>query len=174
LSDNRIVFVTCLVLNYRCLGSFESKQTQVIIKKATIWWYFFPKETQQSPIKTKLEAFLMQNKERVLVMNGQRLLEMEVSNKWAVKEVKPADGLKPGIYNIYNAVNADKTSATNGVILHVDKNNLYQMTGKDKFVKHDVRDFQTVPTVGNTVEISYSSGQANSVLSSGLSKSRSR
>lgn len=116
----------------------------------------------------------MQNKERVLVMNGQRLLEMEVSNKWAVKEVKPADGLKPGIYNIYNAVAADKTSTTNGVVLHVDKNNLYQMTGKDKFVKHDVRDFQTVPTVGNHVEISYSSGQASSVLVSGLSKSRSR
>lgn len=36
-------------------------------------------------------------KERVLVMNGSRLLEQEVGAKWAVKEVKPAEGLKPGI-----------------------------------------------------------------------------
>lgn len=116
----------------------------------------------------------MQNKERVLVMNGQRLLEMEVSNKWAVKEVKPADGLKPGIYNIYNAVATDKVSTTTGVVLHVDKKNLYQMTGKDKFVKHDVSDFQSVPSVGNTVDISYDSGRASSALASSLSKSRSR
>lgn len=113
-------------------------------------------------------------KERVLVMNGSRLLEQEVGAKWAVKEVKPAEGLKPGIYNIYNATQADKTKAEEGVVLHADDKSLYQMTGKDKFVKHNVADLETVPSIGVNVSISYSEGRGSSKLASSESRSRGR
>lgn len=113
-------------------------------------------------------------KERVLVMNGSRLLEQEVGSKWAVKDVKPAEGLKPGIYNIYNAKAANKSESTTGTILHVDQDVIYQMVGKDKFIKHNKADMVSAPSVGVHVEIDYSAGKGKSKVVDAQARSRSR
>jgi len=117
----------------------------------------------------------MMIKERVIVMNGSRLLEKEDdANKWKVAKVEDAGALRAGIYNIHNAVKADKKTQSDGQILHVDREFVYQMVSKDRFVKHDIKDFDKAPTVGSSVKVEYAQNAKASFTNSGAKKSRSR
>ena len=69
-------------------------------------------------------------KQRVLVMNGQRLLQNEQGGQWATSKVDKAGAIKPGIYDIYLAGNADKAKTYAGVIVHADGASVYQQVGK--------------------------------------------
>lgn len=96
-------------------------------------------------------------KERLLVMNGQKILQNEVSGKWENAKVDKAPStLKPAIYNIYSATLPDKAKAYSGIVVHVDKENVYQQVGK-VFVKHKLADFENAPIIGETKSISYDS-----------------
>jgi hypothetical protein len=46
-------------------------------------------------------------KQRLLVMNGQKLLQSEHAGQWQVDKVEKAGVIRPGIYNIYLATPAD-------------------------------------------------------------------
>ena len=95
-------------------------------------------------------------KQRLLVMNGQRIVQGEQGDgQWQNEKVEKANGVKPGLYNIYSANQADKTKAYAGIILHSDKNNVFQQIGKNSFVTHSRTDFSKVPDVGLLKSISY-------------------
>ena len=47
-------------------------------------------------------------KQRLLVMNGQRIVQAEQEGAWANQKVDKAGALKPGMYNLYMAQQADK------------------------------------------------------------------
>jgi hypothetical protein len=114
-------------------------------------------------------------KQRLLVMNGQRILQNEQDGVWKNQKVDKASALKPGIYNLYLAEQADKTKRYDGVIVHVDSNNVYQQIEK-KFVLHSPNDFDAVPTIGRVKSITYNN-QGRAVVSSEaekISRSRSR
>lgn len=115
------------------------------------------------------------NKERVIVMNGSRLLEKEDSQKqWKVEKVEQAGALRAGIYNIYNAQEASGDKSTEGIIVHSDKDFVYQMEAKNKFIKHSSKSFESKPVVGTNVSIEYTNkGIAQSVVK-GVSRSRGR
>lgn len=98
-------------------------------------------------------------KQRLLVMNGQRLVQSEKEGQWATDKVEKAGLLKPGIYNIYLAIQADKANAHDGVILYFDRTHVYQQVGKS-FVKHDLADFVKVPDIGINSSIKYAQGAA--------------
>lgn len=98
-------------------------------------------------------------KQRLLVMNGQRLVQIEREGQWSTEKVEKAAGVKPGIYNIYLAVNADKAKAHEGLILHMDQDHLYQQIGKG-FVRHLLADFNKVPDIGSNANVSYATGVA--------------
>ena len=98
-------------------------------------------------------------KQRLLVMNGQRLIQIEREGQWLTEKVEKAAGVKPGIYNIYLAVNADKAKAHEGIVLHVDHDHLYQQTAKG-FVRHLLADFNKVPEIGINAGINYATGAA--------------
>ena len=101
-------------------------------------------------------------KQRLLVMNGQKLVQDEKApGKWETVNVEKAGALKPAIYNIYLSQQADKTAAHSGVILHADKESIYQQSGRD-FVQHKRSDFDKVPEIGSAKTITYSleSGRA--------------
>lgn len=99
-------------------------------------------------------------KERLLVMNGQRIVQAEKDSAWANQKVDKAGALKPGIYNLFLAQAADKKQTHDGVIVHADNNNVYQQTGKN-FVLHARAEFDKVPDIGSVKSISYSAqGQA--------------
>lgn len=93
-------------------------------------------------------------KERLLVMNGTKVLETEVRGSWTATKVEKAGSLKPGIYNLYNATAADETKAYIGAVIHADKGGIYQQVGKS-YVKHDPAVFDKVPDIGAVHNIRY-------------------
>ena len=98
-------------------------------------------------------------KERIVVMNGQRVVQSEYDNKWVTTKVGKAGQIQPGIYNISAAVPASKDKIHDGVVLHADQAHLYQQVGKT-CVRHSVSDFAKVPGIGAHVAIRYDTEQA--------------
>lgn len=97
--------------------------------------------------------------ERLVVMNGQRVLQTEQAGQWHTTKVDKAGEVKPGIYQIHNAIPADQSKQYSGQIIHSDKNTVYQQVGKS-IVKHPAEKFAKPPIVGVTVSISFENGQA--------------
>jgi hypothetical protein len=98
-------------------------------------------------------------KQRLLVMNGQRLVQVERDGQWATEKVEKAAGVRPGIYNIYLAVDADKAKAHEGIIIHADQGHIYQQVGRS-FVRHMLADFNQAPEAGINASINYETGVA--------------
>ena len=98
-------------------------------------------------------------KQRLLVMNGQKLLQSEQSGQWATTKVEKAGAIKPGIYNIHLAIPADKTKSHDGLVMHLDKEHLYQQVGKS-FIRHFIEDFGKAPDTGSIASISYDGDRA--------------
>ncbi|WP_456293344.1 KfrB domain-containing protein [Pseudomonas sp. AK106] len=95
-------------------------------------------------------------KQRLLVMNGQKLVQDEnAPGKWETVNVEKAGALKPAIYNIHQSRQADKTAAHSGVIVHANKDSVYQQIGRE-FVQHNRSDFDKVPEIGSAKTITYS------------------
>lgn len=95
-------------------------------------------------------------KQRLLVMNGQCALQQEDQGQWRNVKVEKARGVKPGIYNVYLATQADQSIEYTGVILYTDKRIIYQQIGKGQYVSHDRADFAKSPEPGETKRITYS------------------
>ena len=113
-------------------------------------------------------------KQRLLVMNGQRIVQHEQEGQWQNDKVDRAGTVKPGIYNLYLASPADKTKAHDGVVLYADKESVFQQVGKT-FIKHARSDFDKVPESGSNASIRYDQGRAvASVLAAHLSRGLSR
>lgn len=98
-------------------------------------------------------------KQRLLVMNGQKLLQTEHAGEWKVDKVEKAGTIRPGIYNLYLAAPADQASAHIGIVLHADSQFVYQQVGKT-FVRHERTRFEQVPTLGAPVSIRYQQDRA--------------
>jgi hypothetical protein len=109
-------------------------------------------------------------KERILVMNGQRLLQQEQGGEWTTQKVSKAGRLKPGIYNAYLAKDADPTLQHNGIVFHADETYVYQKT-EQNIVRHPFQAFDSIPEYGKPVSISYEQGKAL-MADAALSKSR--
>ena len=113
-------------------------------------------------------------KQRLLVMNGQRIVQHEQEGQWQNDKVDRAGTVKPGIYNLYLASQADKNKTHDGVILYADKESVFQQVGKT-FIKHARSDFEKVPESGSNASIRYDQGRAvASVLVAHLSRGLSR
>ena len=69
-------------------------------------------------------------KQRLLVMNGQRLVQSEQGGQWNTDKVEKAGTIKPGIYNIHLSAQADKAKTQDGVIVYADQDHIYQQVGK--------------------------------------------
>ena len=116
----------------------------------------------------------MKEKERILVMNGSRILQIEKDGQWANGKVTRAGSLKPGIYNLYSAESPDPTKTHTGTILHADKHVIYQAIGK-KIVKHDTASFgDDKPDVGEHLSVRYIKGQAQTSPAEKIKHSLSR
>lgn len=93
-------------------------------------------------------------KQRLLVMNGQRLVQSEQGGEWKTDKVEKAGSRKPGIYNIQLAVQADKSTAQDGFIMRADQEHVYQQARKT-LVKHDRANFDKAPDIGSNARIRY-------------------
>ena len=114
-------------------------------------------------------------KQRLLVMNGSRIVQTEQEGQWRNEKVDKAGALKPGIYNLYLARPADKTAICSGRIVHADKDGVFQQTGKN-YVLHARADFDKAPEIGSLMRISYDpQGRASMAAETvQLSRGRSR
>ncbi|MCP4284374.1 MAG: conjugal transfer protein TraO [Gammaproteobacteria bacterium] len=114
-------------------------------------------------------------KQRLIVMNGQRIAQIEQGGTWKNQRVDKAGALKPGIYNLYMAQQADKTSSHDGLVVYADSASVYQQIGK-KFVMHSLHDFDIAPAIGSTKRINYDAqGKAQvSAMAAQRGRSRSR
>ena len=112
-------------------------------------------------------------KQRLLVMNGQRVLQGEVDGQWTNQKVNKAGELKAGIYNLYAGAQAEKSKKHAGVIVHADSDSVYQQTGKN-IVVHSRADFDKVPEIGSSKLISYDSQGKASATSNTQQQERSR
>lgn len=101
-------------------------------------------------------------KQRLLVMNGQRLLQTERNGEWQVSKVDKAGQIRPGIYNFSSAVIADRTKTSDGVVLHADDEFVFQQVGR-VMVRHDVRNLVKLPTIGDNARIQYSGDRGKAV-----------
>ena len=88
-------------------------------------------------------------------MNGQKIVQSEATaGKWTNDRVDKAGSLKPNIYNIYIAKEANLKAESIGTIIHADENKIYQQIGRE-FVMHDRQKFDKVPDIGSVQSISY-------------------
>ena len=104
-------------------------------------------------------------KQRLLVMNGQRLVQSEQAGQWTTDKVEKAGLVKPGIYNIHLSTPADKGQTHEGVILHADKTHVYQQVGK-QYVRHERESFGKLPEIGSNSSIKYDGDKAQVAPSS--------
>jgi hypothetical protein len=98
-------------------------------------------------------------KQRLLVMNGQRLLQSEKEGQWQTVHVDKAMGIKAGIYDLHLARDADKSAAHDGVVLFADKEHVFQLTGRF-IVRHDRNRFTLAPDTGIDVRVTYGDDMA--------------
>lgn len=95
-------------------------------------------------------------------MNGQKLAQNDSTGDWKTEKVTKAEGVKPGIYNLYNAVDANKSNDNIGEVIHVDKkdNALYQKN-ESQYIKHDLNCFEQIPETGRMINIKYENNKTN-------------
>ena len=98
-------------------------------------------------------------KQRLLVMNGQKLLQSERAGQWQVDKVEKAGTIRPGIYSLTSSTPADRAGTHLGVVLHADAQSVYQHVGKT-IIRHDLASFDQAPAPGAHVSITYQHDQA--------------
>jgi len=93
-------------------------------------------------------------KQRILVMNGQRLIENQVDGKWKTIKVIKAESLKGGIYNIFMAKDADKSEKSEGILVHFTNSELYIKTPFG-FLKYENPGDIKLPQIGSHISVDY-------------------
>jgi hypothetical protein len=117
-------------------------------------------------------------RKRLVVMNGHRVLQAEQANEWVNERVEKANGLAPGLYDLFDARPADRIAPTDGVLLMLEDGLVYQQT-QAGLVSHERATFNELPTFGVDGTITYSAEghaafQVRSTAPSPASKKRHR
>jgi cell filamentation protein len=118
-------------------------------------------------------------KQRILVLNGQRIVQMESGERgvWHNEKVERAGSLQPGLYSLDSAVSASarQSDTLSGPIVHTDGRHVYQQIGKS-LVRHDTAHFDKLPVAGRIVSIQYdAAGKATSAAAvASLARGRTR
>lgn len=114
-------------------------------------------------------------RERLLVMNGTRILQSEgEGGVWHNAKVTPETGaqhLKPGFYNLFAAQRPDANGNYQGQVIHADKAKVVQQAGK-QLVAHDAGTFEGKAVVGNPYTVAYANGSAT--VTEGVSQTQAR
>jgi hypothetical protein len=112
---------------------------------------------------------------RMIVMNGQKILQTQNNNDWeTIGTIKKVDeGIKPGVYNIYLAKTPVDKNRYEGQIIHIDKDNavFFQQVNKD-FIVHQLDSVNVKPVAGKDVSITYDGEKATLTLIDALKNKR--
>ncbi len=99
-------------------------------------------------------------KQRLIILNGYKILQNFDNNGWKTTGLvkKAAEGLKPGIYNLFNAVDAKTCNIVyEGLILYIDKKQgiVYQQQPNKALIAHKLNSFDHMPYVGKYITFQY-------------------
>ncbi|MGD9946122.1 MAG: KfrB domain-containing protein [Burkholderiaceae bacterium] len=112
----------------------------------------------------------MKQRQRIVVMNDQRIVQVEQAGDWTTQKVDRAGSLKPGIYNLHIAQQAQREKTYAGVIVHADGSHIYQQIGK-VIVMHARSAFDDLPEVGSEKVVTYGAqGKATTTVQPPTSK----
>jgi hypothetical protein len=93
-------------------------------------------------------------KQRVVVMNGQRILQSLQGEDWEPTQVSEGTGgLRPSIINLYRAVDADPAKT------YTDERFVFQQVPAG-IVRYERSGFQELPDIGANVSVSLEQGEA--------------
>jgi hypothetical protein len=113
-------------------------------------------------------------KTRLLVMNGQKVVQTEQGGSWVNKKVEKSGLIKAGIYPLYMGKEADAGKKYDGLVIHSDEGGIYQAAGKS-ITLHKRSSFDIVPDVGSAVSIQYGDeGRVVGIGPADLSMSRGK
>lgn len=93
-------------------------------------------------------------KQRLLVMNGHRLIQEEMNGCWKVSKVAKAGSLQPGLYDLYFSQLASPYGIYEGTIVHIEKEYVFQKVDA-LFFKHEKKRFKRKPEIGATTTVKY-------------------
>lgn len=98
-------------------------------------------------------------KQRLVVMNGQRIVQSLETGAKSFDQAKNvpvgrSGDIKPGVYNLYSALDASKKEQYIGQVIHADKNSIYQKVGIN-IIRHERSDFDKVPEIASVLTVSY-------------------
>lgn len=93
-------------------------------------------------------------RKRVVVLNGQKVLQAEEGATWTNERVEKAGLLRPGLYELFTAQQSDRSTYTAGALLIMDSGMLYQVTDTG-LVAHNCNDFDVLPAVGAHGTVTY-------------------
>jgi hypothetical protein len=122
------------------------------------------------------DTVAQREKQRLVVLKGQRTLQEKVGDIWEDRKTDPAGALGSGIYNLHTATQADKRVRHEGEIIFTTDDKIYQQVNK-RMVAHDRKNFDimgiTPLDAGKFVDIAYDTvGKAS--ITPALKRSRSR
>ncbi|MBK1718082.1 KfrB domain-containing protein [Thiocystis violacea] len=112
---------------------------------------------------------------RLLVMNGQRVLQRQVGTAWTNLSVHKAGDIQAGFYNLWSANRPAPGQRYEGAILHAEGDKLYQQVGRNVVV-HDLQAFAGLrpPPIGTLKTVSYDAKGVATVSDDIVKLSRSR
>ncbi len=93
-------------------------------------------------------------KRRLVVLNGHRVLQVLAGDDWNIEKVDKARGVRPGLYHLFEAAEADRSKPAAGIVVHVDDLQVYVQTDAG-LVKHDLGAFDRPPPLGGRLTVSY-------------------
>ena len=98
-------------------------------------------------------------KHRLIVVSGQRILQIQETAEWTTIKVGRAGSLPSGVYDIFAATEACQGEVYRGLIVHCDDRWVYQLVGR-KYLKHRREQFTALPLVGTSVSVTCTSESA--------------
>lgn len=99
-------------------------------------------------------------KQRILVLNGQRLIEQLENDEWKTIKVAKAEELTGGVYNIFTARDGDTKQNHQGVLVHATKEELFLQCNFG-FLKFDLPNDIKLPAIGSHIKLSFDNNNLN-------------
>ena len=93
-------------------------------------------------------------KYKILVLNGQRLVERFEDNKWKTVRSYKAGSLKGGIYNIFMAKDGNINEVIEGILVHSTKEEIF-LRCNFGFVRYDIPQKFKLPEIGSAVTVMF-------------------
>lgn len=108
---------------------------------------------------------------RLVVMNGQKIIQERAGDAWMHHSTTKAEGMKPGIFNLFSAKLAEGSKSYEGVVLHKDDGKVFQAVGR-KVIAHNAKSLSSDVEIGQVLRVAYTDKQASVERIEKLTKSR--